>query len=144
MKNININSLISVVVPIHNAEWTMDKCISSVLAQIYTDYELLLIDDGSKDGSGRICDNYALQDKRIKVVHKENGGVSSARNVGLDLAQGTWIVFIDADDWLEPDALQYFAEVTQNKKVDYLLCGHYLNDMKKTKKGGGNVSKGMS
>lgn len=124
------------VVPIHNAEWTMDKCISSVLAQIYTDYELLLIDDGSKDGSGRICDNYALQDKRIKVVHKENGGVSSARNVGLDLAKGTWIVFIDADDWLEPDALQYFAEVTQNKKVDYLLCGHYLNDMKKTKKGG--------
>lgn len=136
MKKVNRSPLISVVIPIHNAEGTIGKCISSVLAQIYTNYELLLIDDGCKDGSGQICDNYALQDKRIKVVHKENGGVSSARNVGLDLAQGIWIVFIDADDWLEPDAFQYFVEVIQNKKIDYLLCGHYLNDIAKPKEGG--------
>lgn len=89
---------ISVIVPVYNAEKYLHKCIDSILAQTFTDFELLLINDGSKDNSGKICDEYGEKDKRIRVFHKENGGVSSARNMGLDNAIGEWIYFIDADD----------------------------------------------
>ena len=92
---------ISVNIPVYNTEKYLHRCIDSVLAQTYQDLELLLIDDGSKDSSGAICDEYAAQDARVKVFHKENGGVSSARNVGLDHAQGEWITFVDSDDYIE-------------------------------------------
>ena len=100
-----MQSLISVITPIYKAERFLDKCISSVLTQSYTNFELLLIDDGSPDNSGAICDKYAKNDSRIKVFHKKNGGVSSARNYGLDLAQGEFILFLDSDDYLSQDAL---------------------------------------
>lgn len=101
-----MNPKISVIVPVYNTEKYLDRCIQSILAQTYTDFELLLINDGSTDSSGAICDKYAKQDVRVRVFHKENGGVSSARNKGLDNAQGEWVSFVDSDDWLEIGALE--------------------------------------
>lgn len=92
---------VSVIVPVYNAEKYLRRCIDSILGQTFTDFELLLIDDGSKDSSGRICDEYAEKDGRVRVFHKENGGVSAARNLGLDNANGEWISFVDADDWVD-------------------------------------------
>lgn len=91
---------ISVIVPVYNTERYLSKSIDSILSQSFADFELLLINDGSKDSSGAICDQYAANDSRVKVFHKENGGVSSARNLGLDNARGEWITFVDSDDWL--------------------------------------------
>ena len=90
--------LVSIIVPVYNAEKYLNRCIDSILSQTMTDFELLLIDDGSKDESGCICDEYAEKDARVRVFHKPNGGVSSARNLGLDNAKGKWITFVDADD----------------------------------------------
>ena len=90
--------LVSIIVPVYNAEKYLNRCIDSILSQTMTDFELLLIDDGSKDNFGRICDEYAEKDARVRVFHKPNGGVSSARNLGLDNAKGKWITFVDADD----------------------------------------------
>lgn len=100
------NPKISVIVPVYNVEQYQCRCVDSILAQTFPDFELLLIDDGSKDRSGEICDEYAGKDERVRVFHKENGGVSSARNVGLDNAKGTYICFIDSDDWIEEDYLK--------------------------------------
>ena len=90
--------LVSIIVPVYNAEKYLNRCIDSILSQTMTDFELLLIDDGSKDESGCICDEYAEKDAHVRVFHKPNGGVSSARNLGLDNAKGKWITFVDADD----------------------------------------------
>lgn len=102
---------VSVIVPVYNTGKWLSRCIDSILAQTFTDYELLLIDDGSTDGSGIICDEYAAEDKRIRVFHKMNGGVSSARNLGLWKARGEWIFFADADDVVLPNALEVFLAV---------------------------------
>ena len=96
-------SLVSIIVLVYKAEQWLHRCVDSILAQTMTDFELLLIDDGSPDKSGEICDEYAAKDNHIRVFHKENGGGSSVRNLGLDNAQGEWISFIDADDWVEKD-----------------------------------------
>lgn len=96
---------ISVIVPVYNVEKYLSRCIESILSQTFTDFELLLIDDGSTDNSSNICDMYALKDNRIRVFHKKNGGVSSARNLGLDNAKGKWITFVDSDDWIGIDFL---------------------------------------
>lgn len=114
---------ISVIVPVYNTEKYLGECVQSILNQIFTDFELLLIDDGSTDQSGAICDTYALQDKRVKVFHKENGGVSSARNMGLDEARGEWIVFVDSDDWV---ANSYFSELLSFKKTLIWLFLEYF------------------
>ena len=90
--------MISVIVPVYNTEKYLNRCVDSVLSQTYTDFELLLVDDGSTDSSGTICDSYALQDERVRVFHQVNGGVSSARKLGLDNAQGEWVTLIDSDD----------------------------------------------
>lgn len=105
---------ISVIVPVYNAERWLHRCIDSILAQTFTDYELLLIDDGSTDASGAICDEYAQRDTRIRVFHKPNGGVSSARNLGLDNAQGEWISFVDSDDWVNCNYLDLFTTQIDN------------------------------
>ena len=96
----NQSPKISVIVPVYNVQKYLSRCIDSILAQTFTDFELLLINDGSKDNSGKMCDEYAKKDTRIHVFHKENGGVSSARNLGLENVQGEWITFIDSDDYL--------------------------------------------
>ncbi len=97
---------VSVIVPIYNAEKYLARCVDSIIAQTYTDWELLLVDDGSPDGSGKLCDEYTSKDSRIRVFHKENGGVSSARNIGLDNAKGDWITFVDSDDWIAKDTFE--------------------------------------
>ena len=98
---------ISVIVPVYNVEQYLPRCIDSILAQTFTDFEVLLIDDGSTDESGKICDEYAKKDSRIRVFHKKNGGVSSARNTGLDNAHSEWVAFVDSDDTLDVDFLHY-------------------------------------
>ena len=101
-----MQALISVIVPVYNVAPYLRQCVDSILSQSYTNLEVLLIDDGSTDESGAICDEYAQQDSRVKVIHKSNGGLSSARNVGLSLASGEWISFVDSDDWLDTDIYQ--------------------------------------
>lgn len=103
------NPLISIVVPVYKAENYLHRCVDSLLAQTFQDYEVLLIDDGSPDRSGVICDEYAQKDRRVRVFHKENGGVSSARNYGIEQASGNWITFVDSDDWVSYDFLEAFG-----------------------------------
>lgn len=112
--------MISVIVPVYNTEKYLDRCVQSILAQTYTDFELLLIDDGSTDSSGAMCDRYAEQDSRVRVFHKENGGVSSARNLGLDNAIGEWITFCDSDDFVYQDWLANY-DISNSINPD-LIC----------------------
>ncbi len=105
---------VSVIVPAYNVEAYLSVCLESILKQSFTDFELLLIDDGSTDKSGEICDEYAMNDGRVRVFHKENGGVSSARNLGLDNAKGEWISFVDADDRVETDYLKNLISHVNN------------------------------
>ncbi len=116
--------MISVIVPIYNSEAYLDRCIQSVLEQTCNDFELLLIDDGSTDSSGTICDAYAVKDSRVRVFHKENAGVSSARNLGLDNAQGEYITFCDADDYVAPDWLAAYRKAMA-ENVDLAIQGYY-------------------
>ena len=115
--------MISVIVPIFNAEKYLHRCIKRILAQDYTDYELLLIDDGSIDNSATICDEFAKYDNRIRVFHKENGGVSSARNWGLDKAIGEYIMFVDSDDYMLPGMLEVMVSTLKAKSADLVVCG---------------------
>ena len=105
---------ISVIVPVYNTEQYLHRCIDSVLAQTYKDFELLLIDDGSTDSSGAICDEYAARDSRVKVFHKENGGVSSARRIGVEQSHGEFIYFVDSDDAILPDTLEMMCNYMTN------------------------------
>ena len=105
---------ISVIVPVYNAGEYLHRCVDSILAQTFTDFELLLVNDGSKDNSGVICDEYAARDSRVCVFHKENGGVSSARNLGLDNAKGEWITFVDSDDYILPAFLTTFVDLCKS------------------------------
>ena len=118
--------LVSVIVPVYNAEKYLSRCIDSILAQTYTNFELLLINDGSKDNSGKICDEYAEKDNRIRVYHKENGGVSSARNYGLDKAVGKYICFVDADDWVNKD---YLEKLLPTDDEEMVVCSFMYETM---------------
>lgn len=116
--------MISIITPVYNTEKYLSRCLDSIIAQTYQDWELFLIDDGSKDSSGSICDVYAQKDTRIKVVHQVNGGVSSARNKGLELATGEWVAFIDADDYVSPEYLsQLVAPTLSHSDIDLVHCG---------------------
>ena len=118
------NPLISIIVPVYNTVQYIHRCIDSILAQTYPHFELLLIDDGATDGSGDLCDEYLVKDTRIRVFHKENGGVSSARNLGLDNAIGNWITFADSDDFLKEDwILDYVSEIVKDPKVGLAYQG---------------------
>ncbi len=125
-----MNSKISIIVPVYKAEKTLDKCITSILSQTFTDFELLLIDDGSPDGSGIICDHYALKDERIRVIHKSNGGVSSARQTGVDVARGEYSIHVDPDDWVEPEMLQELYRSAKKHDADMVICDFYENSYK--------------
>lgn len=113
------NDLISVIVPVYNVEKYLRKCIESIINQTYKNLEIILVDDGSTDASGKICDEYACIDNRIKVLHKENGGISSARNAGLNVSSGAFITFIDSDDYIEKDAYEYFYK---NKVINGIVA----------------------
>jgi glycosyltransferase involved in cell wall biosynthesis len=112
----------SIIVPVYNAGKYLSQCIDSILNQTFMDFELLLINDGSTDNSGIICNEYALNDSRIRVFRKENGGVSSARNFGLDQAQGEWVTFVDSDDWLADNFLEQMLNKALESNVDAVFC----------------------
>lgn len=124
--------MISIIVPVYNAEKYIRRCINSIINQTYTNFELILIDDGSSDKSSNICDEYAACDGRIKVIHTENKGVSSARNTGLNVANGAYIGFVDSDDWLESDMYEFLLENAENYKADISCCNYYVNGDKET------------
>lgn len=115
---------ISVVVPVYNVEKYLYRCIESILAQTFTDFELILVDDGSPDNCPQICDEWARKDSRIKVIHKNNGGVSVARNVGLDVAQGEYIAFCDSDDYIKSDFLMSLYENAVNTTADVVVSNY--------------------
>lgn len=113
--------MVSIIVPVYNTEKYLHRCIDSVLAQTYKDFELLLIDAGSTDSSGAICDEYAKKDGRVRVFHKENGGLTSARNAGLVVASGEWIMHVDGDDWIAPDMLQQMLQRADAEGIDVVI-----------------------
>ena len=113
---------ISVIVPVYKVEPYLRKCLDSIVNQTYRNLEIILVDDGSPDNCGRICDEYAERDKRIRVIHQKNGGVSSARNEGLKIASGDWIGWVDSDDWIEPDMFEYLLENAKKSKADIAVC----------------------
>lgn len=114
--------LISVIIPVYNSEKYLLQCIESVLAQTYSNYEILLIDDGSKDSSPQLCDVYAIKYKCVRVFHKQNGGASSARNTGIKEANGKYIFFLDSDDWIEPNTLETMIITAAKENADLVFC----------------------
>ena len=119
---------VSVIVPIYNVEPYLRKCLDSIVEQTYKNLEIFLIDDGSPDNCGSICDEYAAKDPRIVVVHKANGGLSAARNDGIARATGDWIAFADSDDWCEPDYYEQLLDVDKSKTPDIIYAGGYYLD----------------
>ena len=115
---------ISVIVPVYQCEEFLSACIESILRQTYQDLEVILVDDGSPDGAGTICDDYAAKDTRIRVIHQANQGVSAARNVGLDMASGDLIAFVDSDDTVEPDMYDLMVKIIQDYEADIAHCGY--------------------
>lgn len=116
-------SKISVIVPVYKAEDYLVPCVDSILAQTHRDLEVILVDDGSPDRSGAICDEYAARDSRVKVIHKENGGVSMARNAGLDAATGEWIMFVDSDDLIDHRCAEFLLRALEQTGANLISCG---------------------
>lgn len=124
----NANPIISVIVPVYKAEKFLHKCVDSLLAQTFSDFEILLIDDGSPDKSGEICDDYAKRDFRVKVLHKVNGGVGSARQLGIEQAVGEYTIHVDPDDWVEPTMFKDLYQIAYEKQADLVICDYYLEE----------------
>lgn len=118
---------ITIIVPVYNAENTIKKCLNSIIAQTLKDWELILVDDGSPDGSGHICDEYAMRDSRFKVIHQDNAGVSAARQTGLDAAIGEYIIHADPDDWVEPLMLEELYNKAKNDNADMVICDFFMD-----------------
>lgn len=119
-----MSALVTVVVPIYNVEKYLERCLSSIVNQTYADLEILLIDDGSTDGCPQICDRFAAQDSRIRVIHKENAGLGMARNTGIDHATGEYICFFDSDDYVEPDTVAVCVAAAAEHGADMVVFGH--------------------
>ncbi len=120
-----MNPKVSVIIPIYNAEKYLRRCVDSVLKQDFEDFELLLVDDGSKDLSGNICDEYAKQDARVRVIHKENSGVSDSRNLAISKARGEYLQFMDSDDWITPDATGLLVRSAMENDCDLVIADFY-------------------
>ncbi|MCC4122244.1 glycosyltransferase [Enterococcus faecalis] len=116
---------ISIIVPVYNVEKYLEKCVRSILAQTFTDFELILVDDGSPDSSGAMCDQFAEKDQRVKVIHKENGGLSDARNAGIELATGEYLGFVDSDDYIADDMYELLYTNIVKEDADLSICGIY-------------------
>ena len=123
----NDNPCISIIVPVYKAERYLDRGVKSLLSQTFKDFELLLIDDGSPDKSGEMCDEYARKDSRVRVFHKENGGVSSARQMGIDNARGEYTIHADPDDWVEPDMLEELYRKAKEADADMVICDFFYD-----------------
>lgn len=122
---------VSVVVPVYNVEEYLEECIDSILNQTYPNIELILVDDGSVDKSGYICDQYALADDRIHVVHKKNSGVSESRNTGISVASGEFICFVDSDDWIDSNMIECFLNLLLSNQADICISSHYFEDVQR-------------
>ena len=120
-----MNPSVTIIVPVYNAEATLRRCVESVLSQEYADFELLLADDGSGDASGAICDEFAAADSRVRVIHKENSGVSDTRNLCLNRARGRYLQFLDADDWITPDATRLLVRAMEDHRCDLVISDFY-------------------
>ena len=118
---------ISIIMPVYKVEEYVGKAIESILAQTFTEFEFLIVDDGTPDRSGEICDQYAKKDQRIQVIHKENGGAPSARNTAIDIAQGKYVYFLDSDDWAEPQMLADMYELAEKHQAQLVVCGFYID-----------------
>lgn len=121
---------ISIIVPVYKVEAYLQRCVDSILAQTYQNFELILVDDGSPDNCGNMCDEYAKIDNRVKVIHKQNGGLSSARNAGLDIACGEYIGFVDSDDWITMDMFEYLMDLTDDYKSEITSISYILSNGK--------------
>lgn len=120
------NPLISVIVPIYKVEQYLDRCVQSIVDQTYQNLEIILVDDGSPDACPAICDSWAARDCRVKVIHKKNGGLSSARNAGLDICRGEYVTFVDSDDWVEADMYETLLRACNNQNTRISVCGRYV------------------
>lgn len=116
------NEKVSVIVPIYKVEKYLDRCVHSILNQTYKNLEIILVDDGSPDNCPQMCDAYAKQDERIRVIHKENGGLSDARNAGLDIASGAYISFVDSDDWIHHQMIEILVNMIEQKQCEIAIC----------------------
>ena len=124
-----MNDLISIIVPVYNVELYIEKCINSLINQSYKDIEIILVDDGSTDSSGDICDHFSSLDKRITVIHKKNGGLSDARNVALDVAKGKYVTFVDSDDYIKENYIEYLYYLLNKYNSDISICEFdYMNE----------------
>lgn len=121
----NINTLVSVIVPVYKVEKYLHRCIDSIINQTYKNLEIILVDDGSPDNCGKICDEYAEKDNRIKVIHKSNGGLSSARNAGLDVANGDYVYFVDSDDYIDTKLVEDNLNLAIEHDAD-MVCFNYF------------------
>ena len=119
---------ISIIVPVYNVEKYIRRCLDSIAAQTFTDWECICVDDGTPDASGKICNEYAQKDSRFVVIHKENGGVSSARNAGLNVAKGEYVTFCDSDDWVEKEMLEVLYNTALETDADVVMGGHKTAD----------------
>lgn len=116
--------LISIIVPVYKVEKYINRCINSIVGQSYTNLEIILVDDGSPDNCGEICDSYAREDNRIRVIHKANGGLSDARNHGIETATGKWLMFVDSDDWIHPQTVEKLYEAVKKQSVRVSVCNY--------------------
>ena len=128
--------LISVIVPVYNVEKYLDRCVESLLGQTYRSLEIILVDDGSTDGCGAMCDGYTRRDSRVRVIHKRNGGLSDARNAGLAVASGSYIGYVDSDDWIEPDMYARMHQACAESDAQLAVCRYFSEYRDRTVSGG--------
>lgn len=128
----NYSAKVSIIVPVYNVECYLNKCIDSLISQTYKELEIILVDDGSLDNSGKKCDEYALKDKRIKVIHQDNGGVSVARQTGLKTASGDYIIHADPDDWVEKTMCEELVRKAIDEDADLVICDYWTEEKDKT------------
>lgn len=132
---------VSIIVPVYNGERYLERCLESILCQTWKNMEVLLINDGSTDGSGRICDGFSEKDRRVRTIHTENKGVSSARNLGLDVCRGDYVAFVDADDCLAGDMVEHLADILEKTGCDVAGCGFWIfGEKKNEEKSGRNTA----
>lgn len=135
----DIQELISIIVPVYNVEKYLDRCMQSILRQTYQRLEIILVDDGSTDSSAQKCDSYAHRDSRVTVIHKQNGGLSDARNAGLEAASGAYIGYVDSDDWIEPDMYERMYRACVENDAQLAVC-RYFNEYRDRTESGGSGS----
>lgn len=128
MVGLKMNKIVSVVVPVYKVEHYLKRAVDSILMQTYKHLEIILVDDGSPDCCGKICDEYAIIDSRVNVIHKNNGGLSSARNTGLEIATGEYVVFVDSDDFIQPHMIERLLSVAEKENCDIVQCGFFRFD----------------